>query len=378
MYIQRFYDDLDKKLIAGIVLVIYGPRQVGKTTLVDYYLKNNFVGKYKFDSGERINLRHLFESKDVKLLLEYCENYDLIVIDEAQKIANIGEGLKLIVDNMPNLKLIVTGLSSFELAGQIGEPLTGRKKTVTLFPVSVLELSKEYNNYELKEKLPELLVYGSYPEIFKENDFKEKQDLITDLMESYLLKDILELDKIKSSKILVNLLRMLSYQIGSEVSLSELGQKLSIDSKTVSRYIDLLEKSFVIFSLSAFSRNLRKEIVKKNKYYFYDLGIRNALIANFNKLELRNDVGQLWENFLIIERIKKQHYTKLYANNYFWRTWSKQEIDWIEERDGNIFAYEFKWSNKQKAKIPSQWLEGYPNSEFIVINNENYLEFISQ
>ena len=380
MHINRPYDNLSQHLADGKILIIYGPRQVGKTTMVNYYLNHHFTGKYKQDIGENINLQILFDNPNPQQILEYCSGYQLIMIDEAQKIPHIGEGLKILSDLAPNLKVIVTGSSSFELAGQIGEPLTGRKKTITLYPVSQSELCSSYNPYELKQQLPQYLIFGSYPEVLTTEQENSKQELLIELTQSYLLKDILALDNLRNSKILLNLLRLLAYQIGSEISLTELAQKLNINYKTVARYLDLLEKSFVITSLTGFSKNLRKEITKKNKYYFYDLGIRNALIANFNHLEIRNDLGQLWENFLVIERIKKQQYQKIYANNYFWRTWEKQEIDWIEERNGKLFAYEFKWStkiNSHKPKIPNQWQQYYPEAEFNVVNQDNYLNFVT-
>lgn len=373
MILQRYYD-LKEFVKPNKALIILGPRQVGKTTLVKNYLQN-CPYKYRFETGDNLQTQHTLNTPDLKQLQEYIQGYELLVVDEAQKIANIGVCLKLLVDNVPNIRIIITGSSALELAGQVGEPLTGRKITLTLYPIAQLELINHYNFSELKAKLSEFLIYGSYPEIITAAYNNEKRRLISEITHSYLLKDILELDNIKNSKILVDLLRLLAFQIGSEVSLSELGKQLGINYKTVERYIDLLEKSFVIYTLSGFSQNLRKEIRKKNKYFFYDLGIRNALIANFNELNLRNDIGQLWENFLIIERIKKQSYHSIYANNYFWRTWSQAEIDWVEEREGQLFGYEFKWG-KNHAKPPGLWRETYQNSQFQLINQTNYLEFI--
>ena len=220
------------------------------------------------------------------------------------------------------------------------------------------------------------MIYGSYPEIISAKTQNEKRGYITEIAHSYLLKDILELDKIKNSKTLLSLVRLIAFQMGNEVSHTELAQKLGIDAKTVSRYLDLLEKGFVLYNLRGFSRNLRKEITRKSKYYFYDNGIRNALIANFNPLNMRDDIGHLWENFLFIERIKKQAYTAISVNNYFWRTWDQKEIDLIEERDGQLFGYEFKWGS-QIAKAPEDWLSAYPNAQYVTINQSNYLEFIT-
>lgn len=355
--------------------MIFGPRQVGKTTLLNIFLKDTSY-KYKIDTGENINLQSLFASRDLNKIISYAEGYDLIVIDEAQKIPLIGSGLKMLVDSLPKIRIIVTGSSSFELAGQIGEPLTGRKNTLTLFPIAQLELKNIYNNFELKEKLEDWLIYGSYPEVVTSRTKEKKIDRIKELYESYLLKDVLELERVKGSKVLMDLLRLLAFQIGSEVSLSELGRQLGIDSKTVARYLDIFEKAFVVYNLRGYSRNLRKEITKKSKYFFYDNGIRNAIINNFNPIDSRNDVGQLWENYLFIERVKKNAYTKTYANYYFWRTWDNKEVDFVEERDGKLFGYEFKWGDK-KTKPPKDWVETYKNSEYAVINKENYLDFIT-
>jgi len=375
VHLPRYYSSLGQYLKPNKVLVIFGPRQAGKTTLIRDYLTNSPY-RYKLESGDNLQTQAILGTPDSNHLKEYVSGYELLVVDEAQKIANIGVCLKILVDEVPGIKIIATGSSAFELAGQIGEPLTGRKLTLTLFPIAQLELLNVYNAFELKSKLEEWLIYGSYPEIVTAPTKPEKRLLINEITHSYLLKDILELDRIKNSKILLDLLRLLAFQIGNEVSLSELGKQLGIDYKTVARYLDLLEKSFVIYSVSGFSRNLRKEIRKKNKYYFYDLGIRNALIANFNDLALRDDIGKLWENFLVIERLKKQTYHQIISNNYFWRTWEKQEIDWVEEREGKLFGYEFKWK-KDQAKIPTEWRENYKNSEFLLINQQNYLDFIT-
>lgn len=375
MIISRIYQNIDDYLKPNKVLVIYGPRQAGKTTLLREYLLHCNL-KYKLESGDNIKIQNLFGSQDLDLLTEYVDGFELLVIDEAQKIPNIGQALKILVDQIPNIKIIVTGSSSFELAGQIGEPLTGRKTTLTLFTIAQNELLKLYRSYDLKQKLPEYLVFGSYPEVITAQTKLQKINILEEIMHSYLLKDILELEKVKSSKILLDLLRLLAYQIGKEVSLTELGSQLGIDYKTVARYLDLLEKAFVIYNLRGFSKNLRKEITKMSKYYFYDNGLRNAIISNFNTLEIRNDIGELWENFLFIERLKKSSYQNIYANRYFWRTWEQQEIDLIEEREGNLFGYEFKWGEKT-IKAPKIWLKTYKEASFEVINKKNYLEFVT-
>jgi len=372
--IARVFDNLDKHLKKGKVLVLYGPRQVGKTTLLKKFLGETRL-KFRLDSGEDIRIASLFTSRIPERLVEYAGGYELIAIDEARRIPEIGLGLKMLIDNNPGLRVIVTGSSSFDLAGQVGEPLTGRKKTLTLFPVSQKELAAGLNRFELKEKLEDFLIYGSYPEVITAESRAEKEETLRELASSYLLKDIIAFERVKNSRVVLDLLRLLAFQIGNEVSLAELAKKLGVDGKTVARYLDILEKSFVIFRLCGFSKNLRKEVVKKNKYYFFDTGIRNALISNFNPLELRNDVGQLWENFLFIERQKRQTYQPLPANNYFWRTWTQQEIDFVEERGGTLSGYEAKFGDKAPP-TPSLWLETYPKASYEVINRENYLDFI--
>ena len=304
MKISRFYDNLEKYVQPGKVLVIFGPRQVGKTTLLNDFLKKTKF-KYKLDSGDDARIQDILGSRSLESLEKYAEGYELIAIDEAQKIANIGEGLKLMVDHMPNIRIIVTGSSSFALAGQIGEPLTGRKTTITLFPIAQKELANLYNRHELEQKLPDWLVYGGYPDVITAETSDKKKAVLEELLNSYLLKDILELEKVKGSKTLLDLLRLVAFQVGNEVSLTELATQIGMDYKTVARYLDLFEKSFIIYNLRGFSRNLRTEVTKKSKYYFYDNGIRNAVISNFNDLPLRDDVGKLWENFLFVERLKK-------------------------------------------------------------------------
>ena len=374
--IPRYYQNLDNYLEPSKVLVIYGPRQVGKTTLLKSYLsRTNF--KYKLDSGDNIGTQQILSSQDFSKIKEYVSGYELLAVDEAQRISKVGLGLKIIVDQVPGIRVIATGSSSFELSGQVGEPLTGRKRTLTIFPVAQLELAKLYNSYELKEKLSEWLVYGGYPRVVTAKTKSEKVTIIEELVNSYLLKDVLELERVKAAKILLDLLRLLAFQIGNEVSLSELAAKVGIDYKTVGRYLNLMEKSFVIFNLRGFSRNLRKEITRKSKYYFCDNGIRNAVISNFNALELRDDVGKLWENFLVMERLKVQGYKNIISNNYFWRTWDQKEIDWIEEREGRIFGFEFKYSTPEiNQKIRGEFLKHYPAASVEVVNTENYLDFL--
>lgn len=373
--IPRVYDNLEKYLKKNTVLVIYGPRRVGKTTILKNFLES-YKGKYKLSSGDDIDVQEIVGSSRFSIILEYAGNIDLLAIDEAQKIKGVGQGLKIIVDQIEGIIVIATGSSSFDLANQVGEPLTGRKKTLTLYPIAQKELKDYFGVFELKKKLPEFLVFGSYPTIITAKTKEEKTQLLLEIINSYLLKDILALDNIKNSAFIINLLKLLAFQVGSEVSLNELGTQLNADVKTVARYLDLLEKTFVITRLGGYSSNLRKEVTDKYKYYFWDNGIRNAIISQFNNLEDRNDVGQLWENFIVIERLKKLSYDNIYGNRFFWRTYDQKEIDLIEERDGKLFGYEIKWGTK-KVKNPDEFLKTYNNASFKVINQDNYMEFIS-
>lgn len=372
--ILRYYNDLSEILPDNKVLIIYGPRRVGKTTLINLLLENSSL-KYKIDSGDNIRTRNVITSEDFQLIKEYAEGYELIVIDEAQNIPGIGQGLKIMSDQIPTLKIIATGSSSFNIKQDIGEPLTGRKKEVILFPLAQMELNAYYNRYELKEQLNNLLIFGSYPEIFKTPKTNDKIELIQELVNSYLLKDILGFERLKSPRQLVDLLKLLAFQIGHEVSVNELATQVGLNVRTVARYIDLLEKGFVIYRLGALSKNLRKEITKKSKYFFYDNGVRNGIIMQFNSLDMRNDTGQLWENFLMSERLKYLHYKKIFANRYFWRTYQQQELDYIEEINGKLYAYEYKY-NKKQARIPAEFQKVYEVEDFNIINRDNYLDFV--
>lgn len=375
--IPRFYNNLAPFLKAGRALIIYGPRRAGKTTLLQNFLNQTSL-KYKLDSGDNIRIQELLGSQDFSRILEYAQGYELIVLDEAQLIPNIGMGIKILVDQVPGLKVIATGSSSFDLANQVGEPLTGRKTTLTLYPVAQLELLTEHNKYDLKQKVEDYLVFGSYPQVLTAQTREEKIQILEELVNSYIFKDIFALQQLKGSKILLDLLKLLAFQVGNEVSLNELATNLSIDVKTVGRYLDLLEKAFIITRLTAFSRNLRSEVVSTSKYFFFDNGIRNAVISQFNALDSRNDVGNLWENFLMIERTKKRSYKNIHGYAYFWRTYGQREIDLIEEGEGKIFPYEFKWSTKNEILPPKEWIFAYPQAEGLcVVTPVNYMDFIS-
>jgi predicted AAA+ superfamily ATPase len=372
--IDRFLK-IDSFLVPGKALILYGPRRAGKTTLLKSYLDSCGL-RYRLETGDDVRIRNLLGSGDLKQILAFAEGFELVAIDEAQQIQDIGTGLKILVDHLPALRIIATGSSSFDLAGAIGEPLTGRKRTLTLFPISQMELKRKFNSYDLRQRLEEYLVYGSYPEMVMADGRKEKIELLEELVGSYLLKDVLAMDRVRSSRALMDLLKLIAFQVGSEVSLNELATQVKLDVKTVSRYLDILEKAFVIVRLGGFSRNLRNEVTSKAKYYFLDNGIRNAIIGQYNLLDSRNDIGALWENFIVAERLKKRSYTGIYGNIYFWRTYDGKEIDYVEERDGGLFGFECKWTTKKKDKPPKKWLESYPGATFELVTPDSYLDFV--
>lgn len=372
--IQRAID-IEKNLEKNKVLIIYGPRQVGKTTSVEKFLSETSL-KYASYSGDNLEFAYNLAKCDLEHIKRIVGDNHLLFIDEAQKIQNIGTALKLIVDHVPNICVIATGSSSFDLANTTEEPLTGRKNLLVLYPVAVSELLRDQTLYEFERKLEQHLVYGMYPEVVIYESYEQKEKRIVEIKDSALIKDILTFQKVKKSRPIIDLLKLLAFQVGSEVSCTELGEKLGLNEKTVRRYLDLLEKSFVLFRLDGFSRNLRKEVSKMSKYYFYDLGIRNALISNFNDLGTRNDLGQLWENFMILERIKRNAYRGVSANYYFWRTYDQKEVDFIEERGGGLYGYEFKWKENRK-KPPKDWLQTYSNATYELITPNRYLDFIT-
>ncbi|HIP47610.1 MAG TPA: ATP-binding protein [Lutibacter sp.] len=376
MYIKRKIEEsiINTLNNTNTIIVVYGARQVGKTTLINKLLEQIDLRVLKINA-EELKYASLFSSRDLEKMLTLVENYAVLFIDEAQTIENIGVNIKILHDAVPDLKIILSGSSSFDLSNKIKEPLTGRTKTYMLFPLSFSELKAEKNSFQLQELLPDFMVTGGYPRLMQFTTKKQTIAHLRELASSYLYKDILEFSNIKHAKKIYDLLRLLAFQIGHTVSIHELSKNLKMSSETVDHYIDLLEKSFIIFRLSGFSRNLRKEISKQDKIFFYDLGIRNSIINNFAALEDRTDVGQLWENFLISERLKQTHYNQLYKQTYFWRTYTGAELDYIEEYDGKLHAYEFKWGNKI-PKVPKSWVENYKNTTFNYVNRANFLAFI--
>jgi len=373
-YIRYYEDKITDWAKPGKALVFIGPRRVGKTELIKKWL-TDFTGKVYTGTGDNLELRDLLSSQNLSRIRLMLEGYDLIFIDEAQRIPDIGYGLKLIVDHLPNIKLLVTGSSSFDLTQKIGEPLTGRYTNRVLYPVSVLELYHQFGGMIVNEGLEELMVFGAYPEVLKTRLKDDKIEYLRNIRDSYLLKDVLELESIRNPAKLSDLLKLLAFQIGKEVSFNELSNTLGIAKQSVERYLDILEKAFIIKKSGGFARNLRNEVTQNCRYYFWDNGIRNALINNFNLPGMRDDTGMLWENFLFIERIKTQEYKRIFSNNYFWRTYDRKEIDLVEERDGRLHGYEFKWKEKP-VKAPAKWLETYGNATYEVIHKNNYLSFL--
>ncbi len=371
---RQLSEIISKKLFAGKAIVLMGPRQVGKTTILRELFGNRQDSIWL--NGDESDIQKIFEDISSSRLNALFADKKIVVIDEAQRIENIGLKLKLITDQLQHIQLVATGSSAFDLANSINEPLTGRKWEYKMFPVSFHEMARHHGLIEEKRMLPHRLVYGYYPEIVT-NQGQEKE-LLKQLTDSYLYKDILMLESVKKSDKLLKLLQALSLQIGSQVSDNELGQLCGLDNKTVNKYLDLLEKSFVVFHLGSFSRNLRNELKFSKKYYFYDNGVRNALITNFNQIEIRQDIGALWENFLIAERQKYLVYNNKWVNSWFWRTKEQKEIDYLEEENGLISAFEFKWSSDQKIKQPVSFKTAYPESHFGVIHRDNYESFILQ
>ncbi len=393
MFKRGIQENIEHWLFKSKVIIIYGARQVGKTTLSKEILQKHVnldeeakaaglsitdkKAKYKYLNCDLIPVRKALEIQDDEALKNYIgANTKLVVIDEAQRVENIGLILKILVDTCPGIQVIATGSSSFELSNKIKEPLTGRVIQFMLYPLSLTDLSEAYDPYKLDIKLDNLLRFGSYPAIVDTSE-ETARTFLESIASNYLYKDILEYEQVKNSKALFNLLELLALQVGNEVSYQELANNLDINVLTVKRYIDLLEKCFVIFTLHALSRNKRKEITKSVKIYFYDVGVRNALIQGFNRLDMRTDTGALWENFCIVERLKHNQLNKRLVNKYFWRTYDRKEIDYIEEHDGQLTGYEFKWGKETREyRPPGAFVDNYENATVKRIDRQNYQEFL--
>ena len=373
-YINRQIEPLvAKNLFKGDVVILYGARQVGKTTLVRQILEKNSEVPSKYINCDEGDVQKIFSEAETSVALKKITgDARLVVLDEAQRIRNIGSKLKLLVDNFPDQQIIATGSSSFDLANEIVEPLTGRSREFWLYPFSAAEMFADGSEMDFNRELESLLVFGSYPLVFTSNANEDKKLQLEKIASNYLYKDVLKFQNLKNFETVRKLLEALALQIGNEVSYTELGSLIGVSKQTVESYVDILEKAFIVFKIRPFSRNLRKELSKLRKIYFYDLGIRNALINNLNPLSIRGDVGALWENFVVADKRKQSNFIGNQTPLYFWRTYDGQEVDLVEERDGRLFGHEIKWT-KARKKPPALWTKSYPDASWEVISRENFL-----
>ncbi len=372
-YIER---ELLAELRPAHVVCLFGARRTGKTVILGSLAKKLKNKKILSLHGQNLGVAETFSSQRVEILQKYTSGYDTVFIDEAQYIPNIGLNLKLAVDTSPQISFLVTGSSAFDLKNKIGEPLVGRSTFLRLYPLSQLELSKIENAFETDANLETRLIYGSYPQVVMAKTDGQRRKILENIRDGYLLKDILSLNDLKDSVFVFNLLRLIAFQIGHDISYAELAQSLNVHPDTVRRYLELLEKTFIIYSRQGYSRNLRKEYTKTPRYYFWDNGIRNILISNFNPPISRDDMGALWENYCVSERQKRNDYKNISVNSYYWRTYDQKEIDLIEEGGGRLAGFEMKWG-RAKTKVPADFLRSYPGSSYKVIHNDTYLDFIS-
>ncbi|MBL7876574.1 MAG: ATP-binding protein [Cyclobacteriaceae bacterium] len=361
-------------LSSGKAIILIGPRQVGKTTLLGN-LAQSIDKRVLMINCDEPDMRSMLQNKTSSELKALIGNHDVVIIDEAQRVKNIGISLKLIIEQIKNVQLIVSGSSVLELANEINEPLTGRKWEYILYPLSFQEMSSHTSLLEEKRLLANRMIYGMYPDVI--NHPGKEKEILKNLTDSYLYKDLFSFRDVRKPEVIEKILQALSLQIGSEVSYNEIADLVKSDPMTVTRYIDLLEKTMVVYRLPSFSRNLRNELKKSRKIYFYDNGVRNAIIANFQPLDLRKDAGALWENFIISERYKFTQYNSIWCNRFFWRTKQQQEIDYIEDRDGKLYAFEFKWKSTKNAKPSLTFTKAYPENEFSIITPDNYQSFLS-
>ncbi|WNJ17614.1 ATP-binding protein [Pontibacter sp. G13] len=374
---RSIWGQVNRFFTPGKVLLLLGPRRVGKTVLMRKFMQR-MDEPYLYLSGEDMRTTELLARRTVAAYQTLMGNHKALFIDEAQKIPEIGLKLKLMIDHIPDLRIIATGSSAFDLVHQAGEPLTGRSWMVRLFPFSSEEYAPIENVVTRQEGLRHRMVYGCYPELIQYPDLEMKSEYLRELVNTYLLKDILELEGLRNSHQISKLLKLLAFQTGALVSNRELGSQLGMDNKTIDKYLDLLSKVFIIFPVGGFNRNLRKEISKSRKWYFTDNGIKNILIDDMRPLDQRNDAGALWENYAISERVKFLHNHRIAGSHYFWRTYDQQEIDWIESRNGQLHAYQFKWNPQKSGKRPKAWAKNYPDSTFETIHPENIWDWITE
>ena len=372
---RELKEQILKKLQPNKVVVITGARRVGKTFLLKEIISGQ-ESDYLLLNGEDMNTHLLLEKHSVENYKNILGKNKILIIDEAQKIPEIGSILKLIVDEIKGIRIVVTGSSAFDINNLTGEPLAGRKHTFILHPLSVREHSQAEDQLSRPDRLNQKLIYGNYPELLHIDDPVSRQEYLNEIISSYLLRDILSFENVRNSAKIFNLLRLIAFQTGNLVSYNELGKQLGISKNTVEKYLDLLTKVFILFKIEGYSRNLRKEITKNCKWYFYDNGVRNAVISNFNTPELRNDNGQLWENFLASERLKHQQFNRIKSNNFFWRTYDRQEIDWIEEHGGKLDGYEFKIKSR-RGQAPAAWRKAYPDAGYEEITRDNYFQWLT-
>jgi predicted AAA+ superfamily ATPase len=372
--VRTIQQKIENNLFRGKIIILYGARRTGKTTLCNLLLKK-YPEKSKYINCELLQNQQALSTKNSELLKDFLGDFRLVVLDEAQEIKDIGAILKIIVDTFPEIQIIATGSSSFDIAQKTSEPLTGRTREYVLYPLSIEEVTKAHDIIFPQARIANILRFGMYPSVFNTGEGYAIEEL-HEIASKYLYKDILSFKQLKRSDLVVNLLQALALQLGNEVSITQLANMLKENHHTIQTYLELLEKCFIIFRLRAFSRNLRSEITSANKIYFYDLGIRNALINNFNQLTIRQDIGALWENFCILERRKRNQNHRLFTNTYFWRTYEQKEIDYIEEAGGELSAFEFKWSTDARVKKPMEFFVTYPQSTFTVIHQENWKPFL--
>ncbi|MCF0070677.1 ATP-binding protein [Dyadobacter sp. CY261] len=363
------------KINSNKVLILYGARRVGKTYLLRT-IEQQFDGKSLFLNAEDIDSAALLSDRRVASFQRWVSDIDLLIIDEAQVVQEIGKSLKLLIDSFPKLTILASGSSAFELSNKTGEPLVGRQIRYQLFPMAQMELSEQENYLETKQQLETRLIYGSYPEVLKLETSDAKADYLKELVSSYLLKDILMFEQVRYSHKMLQLLQLVAYQTGQEVSYDELAKTLQIDRNTIERYLDLFSKIFIIIRMGGYSKNLRKEVTKSSKWYFLDNGIRNALINNFLPINQRTDIGSLWENYLVAERLKFNFYSRKTPLTYFWRTYDQQELDWLEVANEKLSGYEFKWKDS-KIKFPKAFREAYPDATTHWINQDNFIDFVT-